>query len=122
MASSRSGKKSSWDINTPRDRRGDRDGRTPKPTPAHRYNKWADDRKKSGITPAKGARSDGEEDEEELARLDREWYSMDDGFDESNNSFATMSDDFVSRKSESLKQKWKKKVSFHQQQKNKVII
>ena len=42
------------------------------------------------------------------------------GFDEENNSFALMNEQFVSEKEEKLVQKWKRKVSFHQQQKNRV--
>ena len=42
------------------------------------------------------------------------------GFDEENNSFALMSEKFLNEKEEKIVQKWKKKVSFHQQQKNKV--
>jgi pre-mRNA-splicing factor ATP-dependent RNA helicase DHX38/PRP16 len=44
---------------------------------------------------------------------------MDDGFDEQNSSLATMNEEFLSKRSEQLQQKWKRKVSFHQQQKNK---
>jgi hypothetical protein len=55
-----------------------------------------------------------------LKRLDREWYGIDDGYDESNNSFAGMSEEFLARKNEKLQQKWKRKVSFHQQQRNRV--
>ena len=56
--------------------------------------------------------------------MDREWYGMDEneGFDEENNSFALMSEKFLNEKEEKIVQKWKKKVSFHQQQKNKVKI
>lgn len=108
-----SGKKSAWDANTPRPRRpGDA---TPAPTPAHRYNKWADDRKRTGATPSQSTRGDrggdtkgggggGQRDfgdyEEEQRRLDREWYGMDEteGFDQENNSFASMSEEFLSNK------------------------
>lgn len=57
---------------------------TPRPTPAHRYNAWVKDRKKSGATPGKeGVKWDATVDrelwEEEQKRLDREWYNMDEG-------------------------------------------
>lgn len=104
MRSGGSGNKSSWDANTPRPTRaGDS---TPAPTPAHRYNKWADDRKRTGTTPATAKRGrgvdslDSAEYEEDQRRLDREWYGMDEseGFDQENNSFAAMSENFLSTK------------------------
>lgn len=60
---------------------------TPRPTPAHRYNAWAKDRKRSGATPGlgkeEGLKWDGTVDrelwEEEQQRIDREWYNMDEG-------------------------------------------
>ena len=128
-------KKSTWDMNTPKlDRSTDhgdyqentnRSGRTPMPTPAHKYNRWADDRKKTGATPLKkneaGNFSDNEEFEEDQKQLDREWYGMDEneGFDAENNSFALMNEQFLEQKMSHLEKKWKRKVSFHQQQRNK---
>ena len=96
------------------------------PTPSHKYNKWADDRKKIGNTPATASKKDGNVSDDDYdydqKRLDREWYGMDEneGFDEENNSFAAMSEAFLDEKREHIKQKWKRKVSFHQQQKNRV--
>lgn len=59
---------------------------TPRPTPAHRFNAWAKDRKKSGATPGKSdgnlkwdATVDRELWEEEQKRIDREWYGLDEG-------------------------------------------
>jgi pre-mRNA-splicing factor ATP-dependent RNA helicase DHX38/PRP16 len=145
---------SNWDINTPKSRQGKHDmntssrhrlnDNTPRATPAHKYNKWADDRKRTGITPSnkKGesnktpntstnkqkqenlsSDSDNSDFETEQQRLDREWYGMDEseGFDQENNSFASMNEKFLEEKSENLKQKWKRKVSFHQQQKNRDV-
>ena len=46
-------KKSSWDTPKSKGDLVDRkryDG-TPAPTPSYKYNKWADDRKKTGVTP-----------------------------------------------------------------------
>lgn len=65
-------------------RRGKYDDSTPRPTPAHRYNAWMKDRKRSGATPGKedvkwDATVDRELWEEEQKRIDREWYNMDEG-------------------------------------------
>lgn len=42
------------------------------------------------------------------------------GFDQENNSFASMSETFLNEKQEQIQRKWKRKESFHKQQKNKV--
>lgn len=60
---------------------------TPRVTPAHKYNAWMKDRKKTGATPGVGNDEDlkwNDEDdkelwEEEQKRIDREWYNMDEG-------------------------------------------
>lgn len=67
-------KRSSWDFPTPKDNRKHSEWSTrsnsslsrlrkvkieddtPRPTPAHKYNAWANDRKKSGATPIPGRR------------------------------------------------------------------
>lgn len=67
-----SSKRSSWDFPTPKDNRKHSEWSTrssssisrlkkfkveddtPRPTPAHKYNAWANDRKKSGATPMPG--------------------------------------------------------------------
>lgn len=70
--------------------RSDRKGKfvddTPRPTPAHRYNAWEKDRKRTGATPNvenEHIKWKTEEDrelwEEEQQRLDREWYNIDEG-------------------------------------------
>lgn len=120
-------KKSNWDINTPKNRKGGKDLTTPAPTPAHKYNKWADDRKKTGVTPqVKKDRdnfSDDSDFEDDQKRLDREWYGMDEneGYDQENNSFASMSETYLSDRRDHLEKKWKRKVSFHQQQRNRDV-
>ena len=58
--------------------------------------------------------------EEEQKRLDRQWYSIDEGFDESQNPFSGMSEDYTQRKEKELEQKKKKKVSARQRQIQKV--
>lgn len=96
-------------MNTPRTRHNQNDSNfTPAPTPTHKYNKWADDRKKTGATPiefSKRNKSRADDDlngnyEEDQRRLDREWYGMDEteGFDQDNNLFASMSEEFLNSK------------------------
>ncbi|RNA01392.1 pre-mRNA-splicing factor ATP-dependent RNA helicase PRP16 [Brachionus plicatilis] len=118
-------KKSSWDYTPRRDHKESRryDG-TPVPTPSHKYNKWADDRKKTGATPIRKESENFSSDEDyddDQKRLDREWYGMDEneGYDQENNSFAAMSESFLNLKQEKIHQKWKRKVSFHAQQRNR---
>lgn len=108
-------KKSSWDFPTPnihkahsewserstksriyeqsaRSYKSDRNRRykyddTPRATPAHKYNAWMKDRRKTGATPATSRDNDLKWDatvdrelwEEEQKRLDREWYNLDEG-------------------------------------------
>ncbi|CAO1411037.1 unnamed protein product [Diamesa hyperborea] len=104
---------------------------TPRATPAHKYNKWAADRKSSGATPQIGKSDDGnkkpwgesKEDkdmwEEEQTRLDREWYSMDEGYDDENNPFASTSDEYLKKREEQIELKKKKRISAQQRQINK---
>ncbi|XP_046397224.1 pre-mRNA-splicing factor ATP-dependent RNA helicase PRP16 [Ischnura elegans] len=147
-------RKSSWDLPTPgptrsssereiwseRSQRSDRGyhfdrsekrrgmaGESPAPTPAHKYNSWAKDRKSTGATPIVGRENkiqwnSGEEREvweEEQRRLDREWYSMDEGHDDAHNPFAGISEDYTKKKEEQLEQRKKKRMSAQQRQINK---
>jgi pre-mRNA-splicing factor ATP-dependent RNA helicase DHX38/PRP16 len=52
----------SYNFNT--NYRGSTD--TPLPTPTHRYNAWADDRKTLGITPRPSGGGEGGDEEEEV--------------------------------------------------------
>lgn len=102
---------------------------TPRPTPAHRYNAWVKDRKKTGATPSLGkdkdeslkwdATVDRENWEEEQKRLDREWYNMDEGYDDDHNPFSSVSDEYTKKKEEQLEQRKKKRLSAQQRQINK---
>ncbi|XP_044732439.1 pre-mRNA-splicing factor ATP-dependent RNA helicase PRP16 isoform X2 [Chrysoperla carnea] len=99
---------------------------TPRPTPVHRYNVWAKDRKKTGATPSVGNenvkwKSDEDKElwEEEQQRLDREWYNIDEGYDEENNPFSTISEEYTKKKEEQLEQRKKKRISAQQRQINK---
>ena len=58
--------------------------------------------------------------EEEQRRLDREWYAMDEGYDDDNNPFANLSEDYTKKKEEQLEQRRKKRMSAQQRQINKV--
>ena len=67
---------------------------------------------------------DSEEDkrvwEEEQKRLDREWYAMDEGYDDTHNPFADTSEEYARKKELELEKKKKKKMSARQRQINKV--
>ncbi|XP_044269534.1 pre-mRNA-splicing factor ATP-dependent RNA helicase PRP16 [Tribolium madens] len=145
-------KKSSWDFPTPstykggggdwserstKSRKSERSSRESKRrkyedesarfTPAHKYNSWAKDRKRSGATPMPGKDGiikwdntvDRELWEEEQKRIDREWYNMDEGYDDGNNPFASVSEEYTKKKEEQLEQRKKKRLSAQQRQINK---
>lgn len=143
-------KRSAWDFPTPsgssiadrsewsvrskskiRDQLGDD---TPRPTPAHKFNSWANDRRRSGATPSMGSGGVGGKDkeqpwnndeerdlwEEEQRRLDREWYNIDEGYDDENNPFAGGGNaEYFKKREEQLEQKKKKRISAQQRQNNK---
>lgn len=133
-------RRSSWDVPTPSPREGsDRRGTdkkyrrptdTPRATPAHKYNAWAADRRKTSATPGSERSKDDkipwaddrdqkQEWEVEQQRLDREWYSLDEGYDDVHNPFASVPQEYTKRKEEALEQKKIKKVSAQQRQINK---
>nr|XP_023024315.1 pre-mRNA-splicing factor ATP-dependent RNA helicase PRP16 isoform X1 [Leptinotarsa decemlineata] len=99
---------------------------TPRPTPAHKFNEWMKERKKTGATPStrdKGLKWDAtverEHWEEEQKRLDREWYNLDEGYDNEQNPFAGVSEEYTKKKEEQLEQRKKKRMSAQQRQINK---
>ena len=53
-------------------------------------------------------------------RLDRAWYDMDSGQDETHNPFANVSDDYVAQKEDAIAKKQFKRISAQQRQINKV--
>jgi pre-mRNA-splicing factor ATP-dependent RNA helicase DHX38/PRP16 len=59
--------------------------------------------------------------EEEQKRLDREWYAIDEGYDDDNNPFSNVSEDYTKTKEEQLEQRRKKRMSAQQRQINKVM-
>lgn len=99
-------------------------------TPAHKFNAWARDRKKTGATPGINKENDEqnlkwdktvdrEDWEEEQKRLDREWYNMDEGYDDEHNPFSSVSEEYTKKKEEQLEQRKKKRLSAQQRQINK---
>lgn len=52
--------------------------------------------------------------EEEQQRLDREWYNMDEGYDEENNPFNSGSAEYLKKKEEALEKKAIKRISAQQ--------
>lgn len=96
-----------------RDKHSSRKGKnyTPLPTPTYKYNEWMRDRKKIAYTPkeegAKLANKENLEDmtederrvwEDEQKRLDREWYGMDQGYDDNYNPFSGTSEEYTKKK------------------------
>ncbi|XP_057291109.1 pre-mRNA-splicing factor ATP-dependent RNA helicase PRP16-like [Hydractinia symbiolongicarpus] len=97
-----------------------REDETPRFTPTHKYNDWADDRRKGGWTPSErgtprrpneGSSEDREEWENEQKNLDRAWYDLDAGYDENTNPFANVSEEYVKKKEDLLKKQNAKKRS-----------
>ncbi|GAB0086524.1 pre-mRNA-splicing factor ATP-dependent RNA helicase PRP16 [Sergentomyia squamirostris] len=142
-------KKSSWDFPTPKSSTEDRSewsvrsnrrpwssrqrprDETPRVTPAHKFNSWANDRKRSGATPHSSrdlptshhqpwsTDEDRELWEEEQKRLDREWYNIDEGYDDEHNPFGSTNSEYFRRREEQLEQKRTKRMSAQQRQINK---
>ncbi|XP_035826324.1 pre-mRNA-splicing factor ATP-dependent RNA helicase PRP16 [Aplysia californica] len=108
-----------------------RDEYTPKATPTYKYNEWMKDRKRIEYTPKDGGQPgkenvlefNTEEDrrdwEKEQKRLDREWYNMDEGYDDEHNPFSGTSKEYTRKKEEEMEQKKKKRMSAQQRQINK---
>jgi pre-mRNA-splicing factor ATP-dependent RNA helicase DHX38/PRP16 len=103
---------------------------TPLPTPTHKYNEWADDRKSFGIrrnnrgaeeddTIAFDNEDDKNEWEDEQKRMDRAWYDLDNGYDDFNNPFANIPEEYTKKKEEKLMKNSVKRISAQQRQINK---
>ncbi|XP_065347896.1 pre-mRNA-splicing factor ATP-dependent RNA helicase PRP16 [Cloeon dipterum] len=132
-------RRSTWDFPTPSSHRDSTDWSergserrwkrnsddTPLPTPSFKYNAWAKDRRRTGATPAfdkDGERIEWENDgdwEDEQKRLDREWYQMDEGYDDQHNPFANVSEDYTKKREEQLEMRKIKRMSAQQRQINK---
>ena len=55
-----------------------------------------------------------------MQRLDRAWYDNDGAYDDTNNPFANVSEEYVKKKEEQLQKNTVKKMSAQQRQINKV--
>uniref|UniRef100_A0A8C4Q2V9 Pre-mRNA-splicing factor ATP-dependent RNA helicase PRP16 n=1 Tax=Eptatretus burgeri TaxID=7764 RepID=A0A8C4Q2V9_EPTBU len=108
-------------------RRGDTE--TPLPTPSFKYNEWASERRRIGTTPRAtpgGSRvagsTDNEDDrrrwEEGQRQADREWYMMDEGWDESRNPFGGPGDAYTRQREAQLKGQVTRRVSAQRRQIN----
>ncbi|KAH8315474.1 hypothetical protein KR074_003725 [Drosophila pseudoananassae] len=110
---------SDWSARSSSRRNQGRQDDTARPTPAHRYNQWAHDRKRSGATPWGEDAESRDLWEEEQRRLDREWYNIDEGYDDENNPFAGANSDYFRKREEQLEQKRTKRISAQQRQNNR---
>ncbi|TWW68055.1 pre-mRNA-splicing factor ATP-dependent RNA helicase PRP16 [Takifugu flavidus] len=107
---------------------------TPLPTPSYKYNEWANDRKHLGSTPrlsqGKARKGDGEggilfdnEDEkeqweEDQKQADRDWYMMDEGYDEFHNPFTMTSEEYIKKREQILQKQTQKRISAQKRQIN----
>ncbi|XP_049574619.1 pre-mRNA-splicing factor ATP-dependent RNA helicase PRP16 [Syngnathus scovelli] len=106
---------------------------TPLPTPSYKYNEWANDRKHLGSTPrlsqGKGKKEGGtgiafdnedekEQWEEDQKQADRDWYMMDEGYDEFHNPFTSTSEDYVKKREQILQKQTQKRISAQKRQIN----
>uniref|UniRef100_A0A8B9KZE3 RNA helicase n=1 Tax=Astyanax mexicanus TaxID=7994 RepID=A0A8B9KZE3_ASTMX len=108
---------------------------TPLPTPSYKYNEWANDRKHLGSTPrlsrGKGRNLEDGEDgisfdnedekeqwEEDQRQADRDWYMMDEGYDEFHNPLTSSSDEYVKKREQILQKQTQKRISAQKRQIN----
>ena len=109
-------KRNAWDLPTPGSHRREEDGQfsrsrrdkqgrryerdTPLPTPSYRQNKWAGTSRRDGRRQQDGSKPELNEEEyrEEEKKLDREWYGLDEGFDNDDNVFSNMSSEYIRNK------------------------
>ncbi|XP_036391392.1 pre-mRNA-splicing factor ATP-dependent RNA helicase PRP16 [Megalops cyprinoides] len=107
---------------------------TPLPTPSYKYNEWANDRKHLGSTPrlsrGKGKREEGEDGiefdneeekqqwEEDQRQADRDWYMMDEGYDEFHNPLTSSSEEYVKKREQILQKQTQKRISAQKRQIN----
>ncbi|XP_028979712.1 pre-mRNA-splicing factor ATP-dependent RNA helicase PRP16 isoform X2 [Esox lucius] len=106
---------------------------TPLPTPSYKYNEWANDRKHLGSTPrlsrgkGKNEGEDGiafdnedekEQWEEDQKQADRDWYMMDEGYDEFHNPLTSTSEEYVKKREQILQKQTQKRISAQRRQIN----
>ncbi|KAJ7312208.1 hypothetical protein JRQ81_006590 [Phrynocephalus forsythii] len=107
---------------------------TPLPTPSYKYNEWADNQKHLGAAPwlsrGRGKREDGEDGiafeteeerqqwEDDQRQADRDWYMMDEGYDEFHNPLASSSEEYVRKREQHLQKQKQKRISAQRRQIN----
>uniref|UniRef100_A0A8C1Q360 Pre-mRNA-splicing factor ATP-dependent RNA helicase PRP16 n=1 Tax=Cyprinus carpio TaxID=7962 RepID=A0A8C1Q360_CYPCA len=101
---------------------------TPLPTPSYKYNEWANDRKHLGSTPRLSrGKEDGilfndeeekEQWEEDQRQADRDWYMMDEGYDEFHNPLTSSSEEYVKKREQILQKQTQKRISAQKRQIN----
>ncbi|KAK7169839.1 hypothetical protein R3I94_000163 [Phoxinus phoxinus] len=108
---------------------------TPLPTPSYKYNEWANERKHLGSTPrlsrGKGDKREDREDgilfndedekeqwEEDQKQADRDWYMMDEGYDEFHNPLTSTSEEYVKKREQILQKQTQKRISAQKRQIN----
>ena len=110
-----------WDVHesTRSNRSSRRHDRTPMPTPSYIDNAWASKRSRRDISVRSSANFHDEQSyEDEQKRLDRAWYSMDEGYDENLNPFAGVSEEYEKKKTQEATKSYQRKLSAWRQQKN----
>ncbi|ETE68184.1 Pre-mRNA-splicing factor ATP-dependent RNA helicase PRP16, partial [Ophiophagus hannah] len=124
------------------ERRGDRERsnrsrcpeETPLPTPTYKYNEWADNRRHLGGPPwlsrGRGRCEDGEDGiafeteeerqqwEDDQRQADRDWYMMDEGYDEFHNPLAASSEEYVRKREQHLQRQKQTRISAQRRQIN----
>ncbi|KAM3828909.1 pre-mRNA-splicing factor ATP-dependent RNA helicase PRP16 isoform 2-T2 [Vipera latastei] len=107
---------------------------TPLPTPTYKYNEWADNRRHLGGPPwlsrGRGRCEDGEDGiafeteeerqqwEDDQRQADRDWYMMDEGYDEFHNPLAASSEEYVRKREQHLQRQKQTRISAQRRQIN----
>uniref|UniRef100_A0A8C4SN17 Pre-mRNA-splicing factor ATP-dependent RNA helicase PRP16 n=1 Tax=Erpetoichthys calabaricus TaxID=27687 RepID=A0A8C4SN17_ERPCA len=124
---------SQWESPTPSRRESERSQSvksrypddTPLPTPSYKYNEWANDRRHLGSTP-RLSRGKGNCNIRykfqnliiSFQQADRDWYMMDEGYDEFHNPLTSSSDDYVKKREQILQKQTQKRISAKKRQIN----
>ncbi|XP_063169353.1 pre-mRNA-splicing factor ATP-dependent RNA helicase PRP16 isoform X1 [Candoia aspera] len=107
---------------------------TPLPTPTYKYNEWADSQRRLAGPPwlsrGRGRCEDGEDGitfeteeerqqwEDDQRQADRDWYMMDEGYDEFHNPLAASSEEYVRKREQHLQKQKQKRISAQRRQIN----
>ncbi|KAL8195159.1 UNVERIFIED_CONTAM: Pre-mRNA-splicing factor ATP-dependent RNA helicase PRP16 [Gekko kuhli] len=107
---------------------------TPLPTPSYKYNDWADNQRSLGAPPwlsrGRGRREEGDDSiafeteeerqqwEDDQRQADRDWYMMDEGYDEFHNPLASSSEEYVRKREQHLQKQKQKRISAQRRQIN----